>query len=88
MERGRLYRAQGGMAGLDAAQGNDCTPAGGCRICRWHAAGPGQSARRTDALSLPERQIYALYDLQHDHARDDRQRRVQRLRWPADPGHA
>ena len=38
VERRRLCRAQGRMARLDAAQGDDPAPAGGGQICRRHAA--------------------------------------------------
>ena len=58
------------------------------QICRRHAGRPRQSARRPHALSLSERRIHALHDLQHQRPRDDRERHYERLHRPPQPGHA
>ena len=40
------------------------------QICRRHAGRSRQSARRPHALSLSERRLHALHDLQHQRPRD------------------
>ena len=74
-------------ADLDAAQGDDRAPARGGQICRRHAGRSRQSARRPRALSLSERRLHALHDLQHQRAQVDRDRPYERLYRPPHSGH-
>ena len=57
------------------------------QICRRHAGRSRQSARRPHALSLSERRLHALHDLQHQRPRDDRDRHYERLYRPPHSGH-
>ena len=72
--------AEARMAGLDAAAGNDRASAEAGQVCRRHAAGPDERARRARPVPLQQGRRHGLSPARHARVVVDRQGDVVGLR--------